>query len=106
MDTLDKILSLLNERHIEQKMLAEYIGTRNQTITDWKNGKTKSYTKYIDKIADFFGVSVDYLLGKTDVPTQKQQDEFSDIINTLTDEERQQVKNYMNFLISQRKNKD
>lgn len=65
--TVERIMILLKEKNIEQKDLAEYLGTQRQTITDWKNGKTKSYQKCIDKIAEFFNVSVDFLLGRTDV---------------------------------------
>lgn len=64
--TVKRIFYLLENRKIEQKELADYLGTNKQTITDWKRGKTKSYNKNIDKIAEFFGVSVDYLLGLTD----------------------------------------
>lgn len=64
METIDIIINLLNEKGIEQKELAEYLGVHPQLITEWKAGRTKSYKKYIDKIADFFGVSTDYLLGK------------------------------------------
>ena len=63
MTTAEKILSLIQERGIEQQKLATYLGIKKQTISDWKSGKTKSYTKYIDKIAEYFNVSTDYLLG-------------------------------------------
>ena len=66
--TVERIMLLLKEKNIEQKDLAEHLGTNKQTITDWKNGKTKSYQKCIDKIAEFFNVSVDFLLGRTDSP--------------------------------------
>lgn len=62
MTTAEKILSLIQERGIEQQKLAAHLGINKQTISDWKSGKTKSYTKYIDKIAEFFNVSTDYLL--------------------------------------------
>lgn len=67
--TLHRILSLLNQNSIEQQEFAQKIGLRKQTITEWKSGKTKSYLKHIDKIADYFLVSTDYLLCKTDDPT-------------------------------------
>ena len=67
--TVERILLLLKENHVEQKDLAEHLGISKQAITDWKTGKTKSYQKCIDKIAAFFNVSVDFLLGRTDSPT-------------------------------------
>ena len=69
--TMNIILSLLQERKIEQKTLADYIGVSQQKFTDWKSGRVKSYNKYLPQIADFFGVSVDYLLGN-EKATEKQ----------------------------------
>ena len=66
MDTLDKIMLLIKEHKIEQQDLAEFLGINKQTISDWKSGKSKTYLKYIQTISDYFNVSTDYLLGKTD----------------------------------------
>lgn len=41
----------------------EYLGLGKTAFTGWKNGDNASYKKHIDKIAEFFGVSTDYLLG-------------------------------------------
>ena len=114
MNTLDKILSLLTEKGIQQKTFAENIGVAKHTITDWKNGRSKSYMKYIDKIADFFDVSADYLLEKTDdkSPLPKEAINIFDNVDMnafsrqlyeqLTKEERKKVQEYILFLISQR----
>ena len=114
MNTLDKILSLLTEKGIQQKTFAENIGVTKHTITDWKNGRSKSYMKYIDKIADFFDVSADYLLEKTDdkSPLPKEAINIFDNVDMnafsrqlyeqLKKEERKKVQEYILFLISQR----
>ena len=114
MNTLDKILSLITEKGIQQKTFAENIGVTKHTITDWKNGRSKSYMKYIDKIADFFDVSADYLLEKTDdkSPLPKEAINIFDNVDMnafsrqlyeqLTKEERKKVQEYILFLISQR----
>ena len=114
MNTLDKILSLLTEKGIQQKTFAENIGVTKHTITDWKNGRSKSYMKYIDKIADFFDVSADYLLEKTDdkSPLPKEAINIFDnvymnafsrqLYEQLTKEERKKVQEYILFLIRQR----
>ena len=70
-DTVKKILSCMKMRNITDKQLTKDIGINKSAVTDWKTGKTKSYKKYIDKIAEYLGVSVDYLLGRTDDPCQK-----------------------------------
>ena len=113
MGTIDKILLLMKNNNIAQKTLAEAIGVRKQTISDWKSGKTKSYMRYINKIADFFNVSVDYLLDKTDDESPSAQktinlfdnvdmNAFSRQLYELTEDERDKVQEYILFLISQR----
>ena len=63
MRTIDKILFLLAQQHKSQKSLTDYLNISKGVFTDWKSGKNTSYKKHIDKIAEFFGVSTDYLLG-------------------------------------------
>lgn len=102
LDTLAKILNLLNERNIKQQEFAKAIGVRKQAISEWKNGTTKSYMKYIDKIADYFNVSTDYLLGNkthSEVPDPL----FLEELNGLTESELEDVKEYIKFLKSKRK---
>nr|DAY28123.1 MAG TPA: Repressor protein CI [Caudoviricetes sp.] len=67
-DTVKKILSCMKMRNITDKQLTKDIGINKSAVTDWKTGKTKSYKKYIEKIADYLGVSSDYLLGRSDDP--------------------------------------
>ena len=44
------------------KELAEAVGIRQQTVSLYKNGETQPTPETMVKIAEFFGVSVDYLL--------------------------------------------
>lgn len=67
MDTLNRIMLLIKENGIEQQGLAAILGINKQTISDWKSGKSKTYLKYIQTISDYFNVSTDYLLGRTDI---------------------------------------
>lgn len=67
---LEKILALLQERGIEQQKLADYLGINQQVITDWKGGRSKSYRKYVGKIAEFFGISPDYLFNSKPIPSE------------------------------------
>lgn len=45
--------------------VAKIIGASSGSVTAWKNG-TEPRNKTVSKIADYFGVSVGYLLGKED----------------------------------------
>ena len=57
-------MKLQNKKHAD---LATYIGVTPNVITDWKSGRIKSYKKYLHAIADFLGVSVEYLKGETEI---------------------------------------
>lgn len=75
MSIIDKISYLLKENNCNQSDLLDYIGVkRRATFTEWKNGTSASYKKYINKIAEFFNVSTDYLLNDKDstIPTEYQ----------------------------------
>lgn len=68
LDILELISQLLTDQNKTQKELCDFIGINGNVFTAWKSGKNKSYTKHLSKIAEFFGVSVDYLLGKEKSP--------------------------------------
>ena len=61
---VDKIFSLMSERGISAKELSEKTGISSGNISDWKSGRSTPKGETLIKIADYFGVSVDYLLGR------------------------------------------
>ncbi len=66
----DIMLKITNELKLQRKRgsdLAAFLGISKNVITDWKSGRIKSYTKYLHGIAQFLGVSVEYLRGETDI---------------------------------------
>ena len=58
MDTFDRIEQLLRERGMKQADLARATGISTGLISQWKNRSRK-----LQLIADYFGVTVDALLG-------------------------------------------
>lgn len=57
---------LLSEREITAYRVAKETGIATATLSDWKNGKSVPKADKLQKIADFFDVPLDYLLGKED----------------------------------------
>ena len=53
---------LLDEKGLKNSDVSRATGISNMTLSDWKNGNTKPKTDTMKKIANFFGVSVDYLM--------------------------------------------
>ena len=66
MNTIERIFVLLKEKGLQQKDLANKIKVTPSTLSEWKNGRLKPALEDISKIADYFNVSTDYLLGRTD----------------------------------------
>lgn len=62
----EKLKELRLRNKLSQSQLAMAIGVTNQNVSDWENGKSETSFEMLVKIADFFGVSTDYLLGRTD----------------------------------------
>jgi repressor LexA len=60
MNTAEKITNLLKEHNKEQQDLANYLGISPVTISEWKSGKTRSYRKHLNKIAEFLNVPLEY----------------------------------------------
>ena len=100
MDTLNKIVQILKERKIKQVELTNYLGVSKNIFTDWKSGRNTSYMKHLPQIAEFFGVSVDYLLGK-ETPTANNNFTYAlydELAHGLSEEQIQQLKQFADFL--------
>ena len=66
------LTALLKERKIKTKALAEAIGIKRQSISDYCLGRTTPKYPALVKLADYFGVSCDFLL--TGVEPQDKQE--------------------------------
>lgn len=52
------------ERKLTQEELADYINVSKSTYSRYESGTTEPDMDTLNKLADFFNVSVDYLLGR------------------------------------------
>lgn len=66
MNLYERIKELAKSKNISIRQLEENLGLANATIRRW--GTQNPGADKLTKVADFFHVSVDYLLGKEDVP--------------------------------------
>lgn len=58
----ERLFGLLEERHISQKDFAEAVGVNSRNVSSWRTRGSDPPADLICKIADFFGVSVEWLL--------------------------------------------
>ncbi len=59
---------------LTQEDFAKKIGYTRSAISAWEIGRNEPSNEDIVKLADFFGVSTDYLLGKSDNPLSEEID--------------------------------
>lgn len=64
----NKLRNLRVSNGITQKQLAEQINIQTNSVQRLEYGTTQSSLKTITAIADYFDVSIDYLVGRTDNP--------------------------------------
>ncbi|WP_342045956.1 helix-turn-helix domain-containing protein [Bacillus sp. OTU530] len=87
MDVLaDRIKSIRERHNYSQKRVAEALGISNVQLSRYESGDRKPEPETIKKIADFFDVSVDYLLGRINVPNtspDQPYDSLTEITNYL-----------------------
>jgi len=83
----DRIKLLRENRELSQLELAKILDVGNSSLSMYESNTRKPDYEVIKKIADYFNVTTDYLLGLTEVPNQIYHDqileEYPEIISIL-----------------------
>ncbi|MFS9260405.1 helix-turn-helix transcriptional regulator [Streptococcus infantis] len=111
---MNRLKELRKEKKLSQKEIAKEMSISEKTLSRWENGESQIKPEKAQQLADFFGVSVGYLLGyesNRDLrnhlvhgTTDLNPDDFSDFIkkeNELFFNENLQrlsEKNFINFV--------
>lgn len=69
---IQRIRDLREDSDKKQVELARYLNIDQSTYSDYETGKINIPLEQLIKIADFYNVSLDYLVGRDDVPNRKQ----------------------------------
>ncbi|OSX53637.1 helix-turn-helix domain-containing protein [Anoxybacillus ayderensis] len=64
----DRLKRLRLEKKLTQEELGKKINVTKVSISGYENGNRTPDTETLQKLADFFNVTTDYLLGRTDDP--------------------------------------
>ena len=62
-----RIRDLREDSDLKQRQLAEYLICDQSLYSKYERGERPLPLELAEKLADFYGVSVDYLLGRTDI---------------------------------------
>lgn len=83
-----EILKLLRkEKKITQFQLSKNLNVTHGAIAMWETNKRQPDNETLIKIADYFNVTIDYLLGRSDEPTVRKDTEKEKAAVELTAEE-------------------
>lgn len=101
----DRVKKLSDERGENLKTVAHKLGFSENAFYKWKSQSPKSET--LQKVADYFDVSTDYLLGRTD---KKHLDDIQTIAahhegEDWTEEELEDIEQFKEFIRQKRKQK-
>ena len=64
----ERMKMLRKERKVPQKELAELMGVKIRGYQYYERGQTEPTIAALIALADFYGVTIDYLVGRTDTP--------------------------------------
>lgn len=70
MTCVERIETLLREKGVTRNKFSQDIGISSATFYNWQTRGSTPKADILQRIAEYFGVSTDYLLGKTDNPQQ------------------------------------
>ncbi|KAA9295071.1 helix-turn-helix transcriptional regulator [Streptococcus anginosus] len=68
--TQNRIRELRKQSRLSQQTLADQIGVFRNTISNWETGYSQISLENAKKVAEYFGVTIDYLLGSESDQTQ------------------------------------
>ena len=107
MNNMKKIRESLQ---LTQVKVANDLKLSRQVYNFYENGKRNPDMQTLVKIADYYNVSIDYLLGRTNVikPEKVDENDLLAKLNTADSETKASVEQFLNYLLyeKERKNKE
>ena len=61
----ERIRNLREDHDLKQKDLSKYLSIDQSTYSDYENGRINIPVEMLIKIADYYNVSLDYLVGRS-----------------------------------------
>lgn len=63
---MNRIAELRKQKGLSQKEFAEFLKISPGNLCEWEKGRIEPSVEFLNIIADYFDVSIDYLVGRTD----------------------------------------
>lgn len=104
MSFIERLDELLKEKGVSAHKMSLDLGLSKSAVTAWRDRGNIPTGDVLQKMADYFGVSVDYLLGRSDNPSPvgeifaaSSKDE--DFYGNLSEEGRRELDEYKQYLL-------
>ena len=96
----DRLKVLRNEKNMTQSELAKLLEVSASTIGMYEQGRRDPDTKTLTFLAEYFGVSIDYLLGRIDIKNPYEIETIAAHIDgdEFTEEELQDIEQFKEFV--------
>ena len=91
---MNRLKELRLEKGMNQKETAKILGIAQPTLSGWETGRTQIDYDNLIKAADFYNVTIDYLLGRTDENKLPSAAAPAPVQDALTPSEETHIKKY------------
>lgn len=100
-----RVRELREQRYLNQKGIAQKINVSQSTISAYEIGERTPDLETLIKLADFFDVSIDYLVGRSETKRNISQSDLTTaelehllLFRQLTENQQEKVRAYMDGL--------
>ena len=69
----DRIFDIMEKRELTAYRVSKHTGISQASLADWRKGRSKPKIDKLQKLANYFGVSISYLTGESDEIDDTQQ---------------------------------
>lgn len=90
---MNRIAELRKQKDISQSKLGEIIGVAQNTICNWEMERRQPDNDSLIKMADLFGVTIDYILGRDNEDMPDEMVILNRAAKKMTPEQRQKLLN-------------
>lgn len=105
-----RIRELRKAKKVTMKELGNMIGVAESTMSLYETGKRKPDPETLSRLADYFNVSVDYLLGRDEgqsqtapSPADRQRRDVEAMLRAMSDADLEKVYDYVRFVAQNKK---
>ncbi len=96
----NRLRLLREEKGMKQKEIGGLLGVKESSVGKYENEQRTPPPKSINKLADFFQVSSDFLLGRSDIRLSAEEviAEHNEMIADLPEDARKEAKNVLGYI--------